>query len=97
MGRYFLSKKAKMDIEEIWEYTFREWSKTQAEKYYRLLIEEFQYISENSQLGLDYTHIIPDLKAKIFKRHLIFYREIGNKNIEIIRILHQSMDYKSRL
>jgi len=30
-------------------------------------------------------------------RHIIFYREIGENEIEIIRILHEQMDLKNRI
>ncbi|WP_081210378.1 type II toxin-antitoxin system RelE/ParE family toxin [Salegentibacter sediminis] len=92
MAVYFLTRKALNDLAEIWDHTVKRWSEEQADKYYRLLIEEFISISENPELGKKYSHIQPDLFASIFKRHLIFYRKISPGKIEITRILHQSMD-----
>ena len=34
MTKYFLTNKANEDLDEIWEYTFDEWSEMQADKYY---------------------------------------------------------------
>lgn len=95
MAQYFLTRKAINDLAEIWNYTLITWSEEQADKYYKLLIEEFKSISENPHLGKQYPHVAPNLFASIFKMHLIFYRKISPGKIEITR--HQSMDVKSHL
>ena len=43
------------------------------------------------------TRIFPDLKGKIASKHIIFYRIMEDKSIEITRILHERMDLKNKL
>lgn len=81
MAQYFLTRKAKNDLAEIWDYTLKTWSEEQAGKYYKLLIEEFKSISENPHFGKEYPHVAPNLFASIFKMHLIFYRKIDENKI----------------
>ena len=38
MSQYKLTKKAVNDLTTIWEYTFKEWSIEQANKYYGFLL-----------------------------------------------------------
>ena len=94
--KYRISQQALFDLNDIWEYTFHKWSKEQADRYYNLIFDEIEYISENSHLGISYEHIRKNYRASKIKSHLVFYR-IENKSIEIIRILHQRMDLKRRL
>ena len=42
-------------------------------------------------------HIRADYRMSKMKSHLIFYKMAEDNVIEIIRILHQSMDIESRL
>jgi toxin ParE1/3/4 len=94
--KYKISQQALFDLNDIWEYTFHKWSKEQADRYYNLIFDEIEYISENSHLEISYEHIRKNYRASKIKSHLVFYR-IENKSIEIIRILHQRMDLKRRL
>lgn len=43
MAKINFTKKAKIDLEEIWEYTYETWSEKQADRYYNELIEKCQY------------------------------------------------------
>jgi toxin ParE1/3/4 len=37
MRNYYFSRKALSDISKIYEYTYLQWSESQADKYYKLL------------------------------------------------------------
>lgn len=39
MGSYIISERAKKDIIGIWDYTVREWSEEQAERYFNSLLD----------------------------------------------------------
>ena len=41
MAEYRLTNQAVEDLNEIWNYTFDEWSEEQADKYYEMLIRFF--------------------------------------------------------
>ncbi len=88
-----ISSKAFEDIENIWLYTLETWSVEQADRYYNLIFDEIENIVENPLLGRDYGNVRKDYRCSKVKSHLIFYKytKLG-KVVEIIRILHQSMD-----
>lgn len=44
---YKISKQAEIDLENIWLYTFEEWSIDQADYYFDLIMDEIEYISKN--------------------------------------------------
>lgn len=50
MAKYILTNRAVKDLSEIWSYTFEAWSEHQANKYYTLLIETYQKITNNPTL-----------------------------------------------
>ena len=94
--QYVISKKAVVDLEEIWYYTVENWSVAQADRYYSLIIDEISYICKNVNTGKSMDHIRKGYLASKIKSHLIFYRVI-NDTVEIIRILHERMDIDSQL
>jgi toxin ParE1/3/4 len=95
---YKISHAASQDMENIWLYTFENWSKDQADRYLNLIINEIEYLAANPTSGTDYSHIREGYFRSRVKSHFIFYR-INSQDtfIEIIRILHQRMDISSRL
>ncbi len=96
--KYVVSHLASQDIENIWRYTFENWSKEQADRYFDLIIDEIEYISINPDSGDDYSQVRKGYFRSRIKSHFIFYRINKNKKIvEIIRVLHQRMDVESRL
>lgn len=96
-NNYKISKKALNDLDEIWIYTYHKWSKNQADRYYTLIIEEINFISENFMTGKTVEQTRINYRVTKIKSHLIFYRKGENGIVEIVRILHQRMDIKERL
>jgi len=95
---YKISVKASEDIENIWLYTFENWSLEQADRYINLIFDEIEYLADNPDSGMDCNHIRNNYRCSKVKSHLIFYRLIENqRSIEIIRVLHQRMDIENRL
>ena len=98
MAKYHLTNKAVEDLSNIWEYTVDAWSERQADDYYNMLIASFQKITENPRLfGLKYEEIAEGLYGYRANKHIIFYRILADKDILVIRILHQRMDLKHRV
>ncbi len=97
MSQYKLTKKAVNDLTTIWEYTFKEWSIEQANKYYGLLISSFSEITKNPKIGKNYENVSKELKGFRVNKHIIFYRTNESDYIEITRILHANMDLKKRI
>ncbi len=97
MGKYELTRKAVFDLNEIWQYTVDNWSEKQADRYYNMLLDICQEIADNPELGRNYDEIKPELFGVKANRHIIFYRNLRGRPIEIIRILHERMDLKRRM
>ncbi len=96
--KYVLSREAKKDLEEIWIYTFENWSLKQADRYINLISSRFKHLIENPTLGKDYSQIRKGYFRSHIKSHYIFYKINRRKNIiEIIRVLHERMDIETRL
>lgn len=96
MADYILTNKAVDDLSTIWNYTFEAWSETQADKYYYMLLDSFQKLADGKIAGKNYTEIQMDIFGFIAGQHIIFYRRLNNR-IEIVRVLHNRMDLKSRI
>ncbi len=97
MAKYELTRKAVSDLNEIWQYTVDNWSENQADIYYKMLLDICQDIADNPELGRNYDEINSELFGVKANRHIIFYRKIKGRPIEITRILHERMDLKRRM
>ncbi len=93
---YVISKKAISDLEEIWLYTVDKWSIEQADRYYNLIFDEIAFICKNPKTGKQMEAVRKSYRAAKVKSHLIFYKVV-NDTVQIVRILHESMDIESRL
>ena len=95
---YKVSQEANRDIENIWPYTYENWSLEQADRYFNLIMDEIEYLAENPESGKDYSDVRKGYFRSRIKSHFIFYKiNRMNEEIEIIRVLHQRMDIESRL
>ncbi len=97
MAKYILTNKAVKDLSDIWNYTFDSWSEAQADIYYKMLIEVCIKIAENPDIGKHYEGIFKSVFGFKAGRHIIFFKKINTNKIEVIRILHEKMDLKSRI
>jgi toxin ParE1/3/4 len=97
MALFKLTNNAVKDLSDIWNYTFDAWSESQADKYYKLSLNACASIAKKPQQGKVYEEIYPDLKGKKASKHIIFYKVMEDKSIEVTRILHERMDLKNKL
>ena len=97
MAKYRFTNKAVEDLSSIWNYTYDKWSETQADKYYEMLINFCQQLANKPMLGKSYDQITESLLGFRAGKHIIFYHVISKIEIEIIRILHERMDFKNRI
>lgn len=94
---FFLTNKAKNDLKEIARYTQKEWGIKQRDAYLKLLDNAFFSLSFNSEKGISCDQIREGYRKFFVTSHIIFYREVAHSEIEIVRILHQSMDVDNHL
>jgi len=97
MAKYHFTNKAVEDLTDIWNYTFDVWSEIQADLYYKILINSCLEIAKDPKLGKNYEEITKNLFGYRINKHVIFYRIISSEEIEVVRILHGSMDLKNRV
>jgi toxin ParE1/3/4 len=91
MVKVILRQEAIDDLTDIWNYTVQEWSENQADKYYKTIK------SACNEIGKNYPEISVHLLGLKWGKHIIFYHQISEHEIEVIRILHERMDLKNRL
>jgi len=91
-GHYTISPRAQRDLDEIWAYTLRNWGIDQAELYVRQIARHIETVSERPSTG----RACPEVRAGYYKypsgSHLLFYR-MTDGGMDIVRILHESMDF----
>jgi toxin ParE1/3/4 len=91
-GRFVLSPRAQTDLEEIWDYTVARWGLDQAETYTRQLWECIQAVAARPSIGRECADLRPGYFKLSSGSHVLFYRLITD-GIDIVRILHERMDY----
>lgn len=87
---YLLSPLALSDLEEIWLYTFENWSLEQADRYVSAIAETCRALASGTKTGRTV-----DVRDGYFKcpvgAHLIFYH-MSETGLVVRRVLHQRMD-----
>ncbi len=89
-------EKASQDLEDIWYYTFLNWSEQQADAYFNLIQQEISQISKFPYRSRKQKINQQEYYRRKIKSHVIFYA-IDDNSIRIVRILHQKMDIRNRL
>ena len=93
---YELSHLAQSDLDEIWIYTFENWSEQQADHYFNLILDEIESICLHPLIGRSIEKIKPQHRIKKIKSHLIIYKIVEDV-LFIDRILHSRMDIENHL
>ena len=96
MTHYVLSPRAQRDLEEIWNYTAGKWGIDQAEIYIRQIQQAVDVVADDPRRG----RACNDIRAGYYKyptgSHFLFYRLIEG-GVDIVRVLHQRMDFEQHL
>ena len=88
---YKLSNLAAEDFSSIYEYTLVNFGVLQADAYTDSLESALQLLASSPLMGYECQEIAAEVRRHDHQRHAIFYRQ-REKDIFIIRILHQQMD-----
>ena len=85
------TRAAENDLGRIWDYTTENWGEAQAIRY----IREIQFACEGLIKGHSVSRSAdstrPGYRKTACGSHMIYFRKIDNQ-INVVRILHQSMD-----
>ncbi|HEX3943930.1 MAG TPA: type II toxin-antitoxin system RelE/ParE family toxin [Rhizomicrobium sp.] len=96
MRRYRLSPAAQSDLDEIWTYSADHWGMDRADRYIRDLIGAVGKIAGGKWRGSACDDIRPGYFRCACESHVIFYRLTAG-TVDVVRILHQRMDFTQRL
>ncbi|WP_426416178.1 type II toxin-antitoxin system RelE/ParE family toxin [Aestuariirhabdus sp. LZHN29] len=87
-----LSAKAKSDLKNIAKFTQEKWGHDQRNIYVKQFDDSFHMLADSPEIGKSCDFIKDGYLKFPQGSHVIFYKLGHNSKIEIIRILHKSMD-----
>ena len=96
MARVTIRPAARAELERIGRDTEREWVREQRTRYLRQLEEGIALLANNPKMGTARDDRREGYRSHRAGRHVIFYRETV-AGIEIVRVLHASMDADQHL
>ncbi|AMG02451.1 type II toxin-antitoxin system RelE/ParE family toxin [Vibrio mimicus] len=92
MKPFTLTISAKNDLKDVAIFTARRWGKEQRNIYLKQFDDSFWLLAENPDIGKGCDEIRNGYRKFPQGSHVIFYQQTGSQQIQIIRILHKSMD-----
>ncbi len=96
MIKIHIQHKAKEDLKDIWLYTYEQWGVEQADRYFNEIDTNIHKLQHDPYLGVECDYILLDYRQYVINQHIVFYKVLSDK-IQIVRILHQRMDFKEHL
>lgn len=93
--QFRITAKAKQDLLAIGKYTATKWGQSQRNIYLKKLDDAFHLLCKNPTMGKDNSYIVAGYRKFQKGSHVIYYKVTDP--IEIIRILHESMDIDAHL
>ena len=91
MTQYILSPNAQESLRKIKAYSLEQFGEEQAIAYLRVVEKKLQTIAENPDIGRKREEVKEGYLSFLAGAHVIYYRKTKNY-VEVIDILHQSMD-----
>jgi toxin ParE1/3/4 len=93
---YSLTPEARQDIAGIWRYSAKRWDASQANRYLSSINAALEEIAKSPSMGRRCDDLRAGYRRHRVSSHIICFRPISD-GIEVIRILHQSMDFRRHL
>lgn len=90
-----ISERAHTDLDEIWRYSLEQWSQARADAYYLALRDKLKLVANRPEAGST-VDVRPTCRKILSGSHYIYYRAKSDR-VEILRVLHQSMDVRRHL
>ena len=91
-----LSRLAINDLENIWEYTFTNWSLRQADNYVKQIMTQINNVCKNPELGRQIFSIKPNHRMIKINAHFIVY-QVDGELLKVDRIVPERMDIPNRI
>ena len=96
MMDYVLSPRAQADIDEIWDYSADRWDVDQATRYIAQIRQAIEVVARDPRRGRSCDEIRRGYRRFSVGSHVPFFRIVGGQ-IDVVRVLHQSVDFELHL
>ena len=97
MSSFTLTRKARVDLKAIAIHSEKKWGKEQRYIYIKQFDDTFNLLARTPDIGHKCDYIKPGYRKFPNSSHVIFFRQVSEDEIQIVRILHKRMDVKSKL
>jgi toxin ParE1/3/4 len=87
---------ARADLFDIWRNGSTQWGYEQSDRYIRRFDDVFASIADHPEIGRRCDELRPGYRLLPTGAHIVFYR-LTPSAIEIVRILHERMDFGRHL
>ena len=91
-----LTPAAQRDLSDIWDYSDEARGRAQADKYLREIKFALDRLAQDHDLGRERAEIRSEYKSYDVGRHVVFFT-LSASTLDVIRILHQRMDFETHL
>ena len=91
MNRVVFSPAAKIDVEQIWDYTCDRWDAAQAERYIRSIQRGVERVASNPLIGRACDEVRVGYRRHAVGSHTLYYR-VADDLVVVVRVLHERMD-----
>lgn len=96
MPQFLLTNRARADLRDIARFTQMRWGMAQRDRYLRAFREKFRLLAERPGAGRPREDLGSGYRSILSGSHVAVYREVAG-GIEVVRVLHVSMDVVHRL
>ncbi len=91
MDPYFLSDRAKRELDDIWDFYSETVNDSEADRWVARLLDHFDLLVEFPRMGRTRPEYAPGIRSSLADPYVIWYY-IWPSQVEISRILHGSRD-----
>lgn len=96
MKPFTLTRSALADLRSIAMFTEGRWGREQRNVYLKQFDDAFHMLADAPALGVPCDEIMPGYRKFSQGSHVIFFKSATKGVIEIVRVLHQSMDVETQ-
>ena len=96
MKPFALTNEAKADLKAIARFTEKRWGKEQRNLYIKQFDDAFHFLAATPSAGKSCDYIKTGYRLFPQGSHILFYKAGAISKVEIVRILHKSMDVGSK-
>ena len=97
MRKFDLTRSAQADLESIARFTQERWGVRQRNAYLKEVDRVFRALAKNPLMGRTCDDIREGYRKFPHGSHVIFYKQLGEDELLIVRILHGTMDVESNI